>query len=256
VVLHVEVEGRGRRLVLVHGFTQTGRSWGAVAADLARRYEVVTVDAPGHGRSATSACDMVEGARLLGEAGGKATYIGYSMGARLCLHLALARPEEVSALVLIGATAGIADPDERQARRKADEALALELEDIGLTEFVRRWLTQPLFAGLDDGAAGVEARLENTVAGLAASLRLAGTGAQESLWDRLGELTMPVLAVAGENDDAFRARAAAMVSLMGPQAEMAVVPGAGHAAPSEAPEAFLAIVHRFLADTDPAAAGR
>jgi 2-succinyl-6-hydroxy-2,4-cyclohexadiene-1-carboxylate synthase len=249
-VLHVDVEGAGRRLVLVHGFTQTGRSWGSLAADLARHYEVVTVDAPGHGRSATSACAMVEGARLLGEAGGRATYIGYSMGARLCLHLALTRPEKVRTLVLIGGTAGIENPGDRQARRDADEALAAELEEVGVAEFVRRWLTRPLFAGLDHEAAGIDARLENTVAGLAASLRLAGTGAQESLWDRLHELAMPVLAVVGENDAVFRARAEAMVSLIGPNAEMAVVPGAGHAAHSEKPEAFLAAVHRFLAATD------
>ncbi len=248
-MLHVEVEGAGRRLVLVHGFTQTGRSWGPVAADLARHHQVVTVDAPGHGRSASSAGSMVDGARLLGEVGGRATYIGYSMGARLCLHLALARPEDVEALVLIGGTAGISDRTERQARRAADEALAAELEEVGVAEFVRRWLDGPLFAGLDRTGAGVEARLENTVAGLAASLRLAGTGAQEPLWDRLGELTMPVLAVVGETDDAFRVRAEAMVARIGSRAELALVPGAGHAAHSEKPEAFLALVHRFLAAT-------
>lgn len=252
-MLHVEFEGRGRRLVLVHGFTQTGRSWGPLTAALARHYEVATVDAPGHGRSATTAYAMVEGARLLGEAGGRATYIGYSMGARLCLHLAVSRPELVSALVLIGGTAGIEDPDDREARRAADEALADELEEVGVAEFVRRWLARPLFAGLDPEAAGVEARLENTVAGLATSLRLAGTGAQDSLWDRLGPLTMPVLAVVGEKDHTFRARAEAMVSLIGPNAEVALVPGAGHAAHSEAPAAFLAILHRFLDATDTAA---
>jgi len=248
-VLYVEAEGRGRRLVLVHGFTQTGRSWGPVAAELARHYEVVRVDAPGHGRSAALACTMVEGARLLGDAGGEATYIGYSMGARLCLHLALARPELVPALVLLGGTAGIEDPDERRARRLEDEALAMELEQRGVAEFVRRWLARPLFAGLDDAAAGVDARLENTVVGLASSLRLAGTAAQEPLWGRLSALSMPVLAVAGERDDAFGARARAMAAAIGPNAEVAVVPGAGHAAHLETPDAFLSVVQRFLART-------
>jgi len=248
-VLYVEVDGRGPRLVLVHGFTQTRRSWGPVARDLARHHEVVRVDAPGHGRSAAQTVDMVEGARLLGEAGGTATYVGYSMGARLCLHLALARPERVSALVLLGATAGIADPDQRRARRRQDEDLALELERVGVERFVRRWLARPLFAGLDEAAAGIEARLENTVAGLAASLRLAGTGAQESLWPRLGELTMPVLVVAGQRDLVFAARAEEMAAAIGPNAEVALVPGAGHAAHSEAPEAFVALVRGFVART-------
>jgi 2-succinyl-6-hydroxy-2,4-cyclohexadiene-1-carboxylate synthase len=255
-VLHVEVEGSGPRLVLVHGFTQTGRSWGRVATGLARNHQVVRVDAPGHGRSAASMVDMVEGARLLGAAGGTASYLGYSMGARLCLHLALAEPRRVTALVVLGGTAGLADPSERRARRQRDEALAEELARVGVPAFVRQWLAQPLFAGLDAEAAGLEARLENTVAGLSSSLRRAGTGAQESLWDRLPELEMPVLAVAGEHDDVFRARAEAMAAAIGPNAETAVVPGAGHAAHSQAPDAFLAIVDSFLARAGAAAAGR
>jgi 2-succinyl-6-hydroxy-2,4-cyclohexadiene-1-carboxylate synthase len=233
--------------VLVHGFTQTGRSWGPVASDLARDHEVVRVDAPGHGHSASSAVDMVEGARLLGETGGAATYIGYSMGARLCLHLALGEPRRVRALVLLSGTAGIEDAAARAARCGDDEALAVELERVGVAEFVRRWLARPLFAGLDEGAAGLGARLENTVPGLAASLRLAGTGAQEPLWSRLSELAMPVLTVAGERDERFVATAHAMAAAIGPSAEVAVVPGAGHAAHSEAPEAFLTLVRGFLA---------
>lgn len=245
-MLHFEVDGHGPRLVLVHGFTQTGRSWGPVGADLARDHEVVRVDAPGHGRSGSTMVDMVEGARLIGEACGTAAYLGYSMGARLCLHLALARPDRVKALVLVGGTAGIERLDARIARRREDEALALELEQVGVPEFLRRWLGRPLFAGLDESATGMNTRLENTVAGLASSLRLAGTGAQEPLWARLSALDMPVLAVAGERDEAFSLRAEAMATAIGPRAEVATVPGAGHAAHLEAPEAFLGIVRPFL----------
>ncbi len=249
-MLHVEVEGAGPRLVLVHGFTQTGRSWGPAGADLAADHEVVRVDAPGHGGSAALATDMVEGARLLGEAGGNATYIGYSMGARLCLHLALARPDRVGALVLISGTAGIEDPDARRARQLDDEWLASKVERVGVAEFVRNWLTQPLFAGLSEDNAGVQARMENTEAGLATSLRRAGTGAQEPLWARLAELDMPVLAVTGAHDEVFTRRAGAMVDLIGTNASVAVVPGAGHAVHLEAPGPFLATVRPFLERTD------
>ena len=249
--LHAEVDGSGRgpRLVLVHGFTQTGRSWGRLAEDLARDHEVVRVDAPGHGGSSALHADLVEGAELLGRTGGPATYIGYSMGARLCLHLALGRPELVRTLVLIGATAGIADPDARAARRRDDEALAAELEAVGVAEFVARWLARPLFSGLTEDTAGRAARLENTVAGLASSLRLAGTGAQESLWGRLGQLTMPALLLAGEDDRAFAERATTMAAAMGPGATVALVPRAGHAAHLEAPDAVRDLVRPFLART-------
>jgi len=245
-MLFAEVDGRGPRVVLVHGFTQTRRSWGEIAVDLAHDHEVVRVDAPGHGRSGSLALDMVEGADALAEAGGRAVYLGYSMGARLCLHTALAHPDLVQALVLVGATAGIDDGDARAARRRDDEVLASEIERIGVGEFLERWLAKPLFAGLSAGAAGLEARLENTAAGLAASLRLAGTGAQEPLRARLGTLEMPVLAVAGGRDEAFVRRAEEIATAIGPNAEVALVPGAGHAAHLEAPGTFLAVVRPFL----------
>ncbi|MBW3644464.1 MAG: alpha/beta fold hydrolase, partial [Actinobacteria bacterium] len=187
-------------MTLVHGFTQTRRCWGPVADDLAADHEVVAVDAPGHGRSAQVRAGLWEGARLLAGAGGDATYLGYSMGGRLCLHLALAAPERVRALVVVGATAGIDDPAQRAARRAEDEERARRLEAEGLEPFLERWLAQPLFAGLAEEVQCREERRENTVAGLAASLRLAGAGAQEPLWHRLEELAMPVLVIAGEHD--------------------------------------------------------
>src|SRR5918994_6072055 len=93
--LAATVRGAGDRLVLVHGFTQTGRSWDRVAASLSDGWEVVTVDAPGHGDSAAVRADLPAAAAMLGTAGGAATYVGYSMGGRLCLHLALAPPAPV-----------------------------------------------------------------------------------------------------------------------------------------------------------------
>ncbi len=242
-----DVAGTGPRLVLVHGFTQTRAHWAVVAAELATDHEVVRVDIPGHGASAAMAADLTEGAALLAATAGRATYLGYSMGGRLSLALALARPDLVAGLVLVGATAGIDDPDERRRRVAADEVWARSLENQGVDAFLTRWLAQPLFAGLDEGAAGVDARRENTVAGLAASLRLAGTGAQEPRWGRLGELAMPVLVVAGQGDGRFVALARRLASAVGPNAEVAVVAGAGHSAHLEAPAAFLAALQPWLA---------
>lgn len=240
------VDGAGPRLVLVHGFSQTSAHWREVAGVLAVDHEVVRVDAPGHGASAHLRADMVEGADLLAATGGRGTYLGYSMGGRLCLHLALARPDLVSGLVVVGATAGIDDPAERRRRIDADEGLARRLEEEGLVAFLARWLAQPLFAGLDEEAADVAARRQNTVAGLADSLRRSGTGAQEPLWTRLGELAMPVLVVAGGQDERFVALARRLAGTVGDNAEMALVAGAGHSAHLEAPPAFLELLRPWL----------
>ena len=245
--LHVERQGAGPPVVLVHGFTQTGRSWGPIAADLRRDHEVVLVDAPGHGGSAAVRTDLTAGAALLGAAGGRATYVGYSMGGRLALHLALDQPDQVDALVLLGATAGIEDEQERAARRRGDEGWASDLERDGLDPFLERWLAQPLFANLPADAADLDDRRRNTVEGLASSLRLAGTGSQAPRWSDLPGLRMPVLVLAGERDERFAALGRRMARAIGANAAFAVVAGAGHAAHREQPDAFLAVLRAFLA---------
>lgn len=235
------------RLVLVHGFTQTKASWRELAGRMAGAgHEPVAVDAPGHGAAADAHLDLVEGGAWLAATGGRGTYVGYSMGGRLCLHAALARPDLVLGLVLISATAGLDDPLEREERRRSDEALAARIEAIGVDAFVDEWLAQPLFATLHEAAAGRAERLANTAAGLAASLRLAGTGTQEPLWDRLRGLEIPTLVIAGALDTKFVALAERLAATI-PGADLAVVDGAGHTVHLERPDAFLGVLLPWLA---------
>jgi 2-succinyl-6-hydroxy-2,4-cyclohexadiene-1-carboxylate synthase len=246
VWLHAEREGTGPAIVLVHGFTQTRDCWGPVTADLARDHQVVRVDAPGHGRSASIRAGLRTGGRLIADQGGRATYVGYSMGARLCLHLALSNPELVAGLVLIGGTPGIEDATERAARAEQDRATAARVRELGVDAFVDEWLAQPMFAGLPAAARDVEQRRENTAEGLAASLEQAGTGAQDSRWADLPRLAMPVLAVAGADDAKFARIAERMVDVIGPTATLALVPGAGHTAHLERPDGFLGLLRPWL----------
>jgi 2-succinyl-6-hydroxy-2,4-cyclohexadiene-1-carboxylate synthase len=245
--LHRVVDGgAGERVVLVHGFTQTLAAMEPLARPLRERHEVVRVDLPGHGGSAAIRVGFAEAARLLGRAGGHAAYLGYSLGGRLCLRLALDRPDLVRALVLVGASPGLDDPAERAARRASDDALAAELERIGLERFLDRWLAQPLFATLPLERAGRADRLANTTQGLAASLRLHGTGAQEPLWDRLAGLRPPARLLAGAADAKFAALAERMAATIGSSARVALIPGAGHAAHLERPDEVAALVRDFL----------
>ena len=236
------------RLMLVHGFTQTGASWAAIA-DMLRSagHEVITPDAPGHGTRGDAPANLWDGALGLSAECGPGTWVGYSMGGRLALHVALAHPDVVQRLVLVGATPGIVDDDERAARVQADEELAVSLERDGVDAFLERWLTQPLFASLPPEAADVGARRANTVAGLAGSLRLAGTGAQEPLWDRLGEIAVPVMLVVGGDDAKFRDLAFRMAERL-PDATVVELGGCGHACHLETPERFVDALRDFLDD--------
>lgn len=222
--------------ILLHGFTNTGRSWDPVIAALGESYRALAPDIRGHGGASAREPVTLEGviedtARLVD---GPFALVAYSMGGRIALHVALTLPARVRRLVLIGASPGLADPVERAARREADERLASEIERSSIEEFAERWAANPVLAGQPEWIR--EDRLRNTPAGLARALRGLGTGALPPLWDRLGELSMPVALVVGERDQKFRAIAEQMAGAI-PDATVVVVPGAGHAAHLEAPEA-------------------
>jgi len=238
------------RLALIHGFTQTGGSWAPVAERLEQAgHQVVTPDVPGHrGRPAAG---MWEAADALADEVGRAVWLGYSLGGRLALHVALAHPDVLEGLVLVSTTAGIEDPTEREQRRRSDEELAASIGPVGVPAFVERWLAGPLWATLPRESAGVEARLANTAEGLAASLRLAGTGSQDSLWERLAEVPPPTLVVNGVLDARFVAIGERLAA--GLQAAQVVVPGSGHAVPWEKPAAFATAVLEWLATSQGAA---
>ena len=218
-----------------------------MATDLQRDHTVVRIDAPGHGRSSEILAGLRGGARMIADQGGRATYLGYSMGGRFLLHLALANPELVAGLVLLGATAGIDDPAERAARLQADQATAARIRDMGTYEFVKWWVAQPMFAGIPPEQQFLMERMENTVEGLENSVLQAGTGSQDPSWDRLHVLDMPVLVVAGADDTKYAALGERMVEAIGANAMLALVPGAGHAAHLERPDAFLELLRPWLA---------
>jgi 2-succinyl-6-hydroxy-2,4-cyclohexadiene-1-carboxylate synthase len=232
-------------LVLLHGFTNTGASWDGVVAALPQSYRPLAPDIRGHGaasqlRPVSLACVIAD---VSGLADGPFELAGYSMGGRLALHVALALPGRVARLVLVGASPGLAGAGERAARRAADEALAAEVEAMTTEQFAERWARTPVLADQPPAvqAAAHAQRLRNTPAGLAAALRGLGTGALPSLWDRLGELTIPVQLVVGGRDAKFRATAERMAAAL-PDARLTVVPGAGHAVHLEAPAAVAAII--------------
>jgi 2-succinyl-6-hydroxy-2,4-cyclohexadiene-1-carboxylate synthase len=224
------------RLIFVPGFTQTARSWAPVLGRLVPGTDLVALDVP-------STLGFAETAAALGEAGGQGDYVGYSMGGRLCLRLALDRPDLVRRLVLVSATPGIDAPAERAARRDADEGLACSIERDGADTFLRRWIAQPMFAALPAAAADLsERRRGHTVATLTHALRRLGQGAQEPLWERLEELEIPVTVVAGALDHKYVAIARRMADAIGPRARLRVIDDAGHAAHLERPDEFVHVL--------------
>jgi 2-succinyl-6-hydroxy-2,4-cyclohexadiene-1-carboxylate synthase len=258
--LEVRVSGVGPSVLALHGFTGSAATWDGLAGALGDGRRLVAPDLLGHAGSdappdpARYAVErQVDGLVVLLDAldAAPADVVGYSMGARLALVLALRHPGAVRGLILESPSAGITDEAERARRRHVDEALAACLERDGLEAFVDAWEAQPLFASQQTLPAEVRARLRaerqrHDPVGLAASLRGAGQGAMAPLHARLHEVGCPSLVIAGAHDAVGLERARTVAAGLS-AATLEVVADAGHAVHLEQPEAFLRLVRRQLA---------
>ncbi len=194
----------------------------------------VCLDAPGHGNNTNGARSLSQSADDIVATMQPGILIGYSMGARMALHVALRHPQMVSQLVLISGTPGLVTQAERSARLQSDNELADHSEKIGTPAFIDDWLALPIFSGLSDQTNQRNDRIRNTAKGLADSLRFAGTGTQEPQWPNLHQLSMPVLLMVGELDIKFTTIAKDMQLLL-QSSEMKVVPNVGHTVHLEDP---------------------
>ncbi|MGH7681331.1 MAG: 2-succinyl-6-hydroxy-2,4-cyclohexadiene-1-carboxylate synthase [Candidatus Eiseniibacteriota bacterium] len=246
---------QGRRrgsAVLLHGFAGSSADWTDAAVALAAEgFDALGIDLPGHGgttipavRSAWSVSDLlrdlVEVTSALDFA--PSHWIGYSMGGRTALHVALAHSSVATSLVLESTSPGIASDTERAARQSEDEALAATIEARGIDWFVSHWEAIPIFDSQRQLSSAVlaaqrERRRANQPGGLVASLRHMGQGAMMPVGHRLAEVACPALLIAGALDPKYQTHAAQMAAAI-PGAEARTIPGAGHNVHLEQPEAF------------------
>jgi len=260
--LNVFTVGKGRPLLLLHGFTGSARSWGGHIATWSQNRRVIAPALLGHAGSDAptdpsryaldrQAGDLAELLRLLDAV--PAVVIGYSMGARLALVLALEHPDLVEGMVLESPSAGIVDPALRAQRQAADERLATDLERDGTETFIERWEALPLFAShaaLPDAVRTQQRaqRLRHDPRGLAASLRGAGQGAMAPLHDKLSGITAPALVLAGELDQTGLERARIVAEGM-LHARFEIIEAAGHTPHLEQPDTFMRLTTDHLSTT-------
>lgn len=259
VTYGVDMSGDGLAVVLLHGFTGTAETWSPLLPALAP-FRAVRIDLLGHGRSECpndperyrmdeAVADILALLDNLGLT--RFAPVGYSMGGRVALRLALAAPARCWALVLESASPGIADPDERRRRIASDEELARLVEREGIDAFIRVWESLPLWASQERLPETVRTairaqRLRQRPEGLAGSLRGLGAGRDEPVLERLSELgALPVLLVTGSLDEKYVALARKMLHYLS-NGTWQNIPNAGHAVHLEEPEVFAANVRDFL----------
>ena len=259
LALNVSVSGDGAPLIVLHGFTGSTETWADLGSRVGARCMMIAIDLPGHGMSTSPMSPERYDLNRLSEdlvrvmdaiQIDSATILGYSMGGRAALKMALNRPERVDGLILESTSPGIVDDPEREARARSDGELAEFIEREGVEAFVNRWETLSLWETqrslpLEAREALRRQRLAGNPVGLAGSLRGAGAGADESVAVRLKEIGAPSLLITGELDSKYAVIMRAMHEAMS-GSRIVIVKDAGHAVHLERPEEFASLVGDFV----------
>jgi 2-succinyl-6-hydroxy-2,4-cyclohexadiene-1-carboxylate synthase len=238
-------------LLALHGFTENDLTWQEV---LGQRDDLVTPLMPGHGwKPCTEDLSLEKLADALAAQIGStpADVVGYSMGGRLALILALRHPQSVRRLVLISSGPGFKDQDLQGSRRTSEMALAETLEEEGLGPFISMWENNPILKPFRSFPRALAEdlrarRMQNDPVGLANALRRLGAGAMPNLWDKLSGIRCQTLLIAGSGDTRYCEVMQEMAALI-PQAELKVVAETGHAIHRERPGDLVKLIYEFLA---------
>jgi pimeloyl-[acyl-carrier protein] methyl ester esterase len=256
--LHAEIAGRGRDLVLLHGWGANLRVWDELTRALARRFRVIALDLPGHGRSSwdpratTPAAQAWRVCETLAPLTNRYSLLGWSLGGQFALDLAAALPGGIERLVLVATTPKfLAAPGWRHGLRAAAlEDLAVRLRadpERAMSDFRRlqvrglaprtagRVLYWLLRAALGHGAAHPEA--------LACDLERLRDG---DLRAQLAAVRAPTLVIAGGRDCITRPGAARALAAALPYGRCRTLTRAAHVPFLSHPQQFATLVSGFL----------
>ncbi|HKI66950.1 MAG TPA: alpha/beta fold hydrolase [Solirubrobacterales bacterium] len=262
--------GDGPVLLLVHGIAGTCENWREVIEPLAHRHTVIAPDLPGHGASEAGAGDYSIGALasglrdlLLALGHERATVVGHSLGGGVAMQLAYQYPEMVERLVLVssGGLGPEVSPVLRAAAlpgadlfisvtagagRRAGSVLGRGLSAVGLRPSADVAEVARGYASLDDAA--------RRAAFLDTLRAVVGTrGQRVDASDRLYLAeAVPVLIVWGARDSIIPVRHGEDAHQAIPGSRLEVFDDIGHLPQLEAPGRFIAVLERFLRETEPA----
>ena len=254
MLLAFDDNGPGPVVVLLHGFPFDRHLWNAQVANIGSIYRVITPDLRGHGESAAPdgaypidalADDVIETLDAL-QLRGPVVIGGHSMGGYVALSLAVRFPERVRALILIDTRAG-ADGFDAASNRKS---LARLVEETGETTTVVDGMLPKLFSPLTRERRPEvismlhEQMLKTHPRAIVGALR--GMAERPDRTGDLSKIRVPALVLVGEDDAITPVTEAQTLADALPNAQLEVIPGAGHVAPAENPDATNRAILTFL----------
>ncbi|HEX5364212.1 MAG TPA: pimeloyl-ACP methyl ester esterase BioH [Gallionella sp.] len=258
--LHVETQGSGAPLLLIHGWGMHGGMWGEVAGRLAQDCRVSTVDLPGHGRSGIedrgsrvedSALDDIVDA-LSAQFDEPLTVCGWSLGGQVALRWAQRHAPQVQRLVLVASTPCFVRREGWDCAMAADTLAAFaEALQQNYAQTLRRFLALQLRGSererelLAELRAALFSRGEPELGALRSGLDILRDC---DLRQALSGIGQPTLVIAGERDTLTPPQASQYMVDSMPQAQLATITGAAHAPFLSHPDEFVACLQHFLHD--------
>ncbi|CAN8236071.1 unnamed protein product [Cochlearia groenlandica] len=262
----------GNVVLFLHGFLGTGEEWIPIMKGISVSARCISVDIPGHGssrvqshasetqKSPTFSMEMI--AETLYKViekltPGKVTIVGYSMGARIALYMALRFSNKVEGAVVVSGSPGLKDPSARKVRSATDDSKARMMVDNGLEIFIENWYNGGMWQSLrrhPHFRQIVSSRLlHDDVLSVAKLLSDLSSGRQPSLWGELEDCDTNISIVFGEKDVKFKQIATSMYREMSKSnkgenriIETVEIPEAGHAVHLESPLRVILALRKFL----------
>ncbi|MBA0556334.1 hypothetical protein Golob_026444 [Gossypium lobatum] len=261
-------------ILFLHGFLGTNEEWVPIMHAISGSARCISVDLPGHGATKIKNCGDDKAAlrsllsieiiadlllKLIEHlTPDKVTLVGYSMGARIALYMALKFSDKIEGAVILSGSPGLEDAVARKIRRAKDDSKARSIVTHGLQLFLNTWYSGGLWKSLRShpyfNHIVVRRSVHDDLQGLARVLSGLSPGRQPSLWEDLKHCKVPLMLVVGENDEKFIRVAQKMWHEIGHDRDdavsklhqMVVVPSCGHAVHLENPLPIIRLVRQFV----------
>ncbi|KAB2090362.1 hypothetical protein ES319_A03G118500v1 [Gossypium barbadense] len=271
---HHQIVALGSTILFLHGFLGTNEEWVPIMHAISGSARCISVDLPGHGATKIKNCGDDKAAlrsllsieiiadlllKLIEHVTpDEVTLVGYSMGARIALYMALKFSDKIEGAVILSGSPGLEDAVARKIRRAKDDSKARSIVTHGLQLFLNTWYSGGLWKSLRShpyfNHIVVRRSVHDDLQGLAKVLSGLSPGRQPSLWEDLKHCKVPLMLVVGEKDEKFKRVAQKMWHEIGHDRDdavsklhqMVVVPSCGHAVHLENPLPIIRLVRQFM----------